>query len=90
MTCGIRFDIGDAAPLEWTIAEHLFEWGASEYIPVHITDLPDYDGQTEFEPSEEAQVIHVAEHTVHEDITIDPIPSNYGRISYSGSVLTVY
>ena len=50
---------------------------------------PTYDGPTEFTPSASVQTEHTAGTVVLTDITINPIPSNYGLIAYDGSVLTV-
>lgn len=56
---------------------------------ITVADFPSYDGPFSFTPSTEAQVIHVRNKAAYQDITIDPIPSNYGQISWNGSVLTV-
>ena len=53
------------------------------------TDLPNYDGEYEFVPSSDRQVISTHDHSLLQDIVIDPIPDNYGRISWNGSVITV-
>ena len=50
---------------------------------------PDYGGAYEVTPSEEAQTLCTAGRTLSEDILIQPIPSNYGRITWNGSFLTV-
>ena len=48
-----------------------------------------YEGEYEFTPSEEEQIIPVEGFVMVRDVTIAPIPSNYGKITYNGSVLTV-
>lgn len=50
---------------------------------------PTYSGPTEFTPNGSMQTEHTAGTVVLTDITINPIPSNYGLITYNGSVLTV-
>ena len=50
---------------------------------------PTYSGPTEFTPNGSMQTEHTAGYVVLTDITINPIPSNYGLIAYDGSVLTV-
>ena len=50
---------------------------------------PHYGGAYEFEPSADAQVIETHGLLLDEDITIDPIPSNYGLITWDGSTITV-
>ena len=58
-------------------------------INVHPSEYPDYRGPFEFTPTTEAQVIPVHDQVPHQDIVIDPIPSNYGLITWNGSVITV-
>lgn len=55
-------------------------------IPIY----PDpYEGPYRVTPGEEAQTLETAERTVMENIIIEPIPSNYGLITWNGSTLTV-
>ena len=56
---------------------------------VEDLDYEKYTGETVFTPSRETQIIGVSHMTVMEDITINPIPSNYGLITWNGSTLTV-
>lgn len=52
--------------------------------------LPEgYTGETTITPSESAQTLETRGLVLPENITIQPIPSNYGRISWNGSTLTV-
>lgn len=48
-----------------------------------------YSGPTTVTPSDQTQILSTAYKNVASDIVINPIPSNYGRISYNGAVLTV-
>lgn len=48
-----------------------------------------YEGATTFTPSDTVQVIQTKDLVLGDDITINPIPSNYGRITWNGSFLTV-
>jgi hypothetical protein len=48
-----------------------------------------YTGEVQFTPSQETQVIQTNNKVLLSNITINPIPSNYGKISYNGSTLTV-
>ena len=50
---------------------------------------PEYTGETVITPNLETQVLRTAQKTVLENITINPIPSNYGLITWNGSTLTV-
>lgn len=48
-----------------------------------------YTGETEFTPTEETQVVPTQNYFMTSNITINPIPSNYGLITWNGSVITV-
>lgn len=58
---------------------------------VKISDYayPVYTGATTVTPSAETQTLSTTNKTVTADIIINPIPSNYGLITWNGSVLTV-
>ena len=58
------------------------------YTRVHDT-LPPYTGQTTVTPSQETQVLHTRQKTLLTDITVNPIPSDWGHITWDGAVLTV-
>lgn len=62
---------------------------AGTVIKVTEHDLPVYTGQTEITPSEETQTLQTANKTVLHNIVVNPIPSNYGLITWNGSTLTV-
>ena len=51
---------------------------------------PAYAGPTTVIPNEEAQVLNTAGLMVGDNITVEPIPLNYGRIAYNGTSLLVY
>lgn len=56
-------------------------------VPVY----PDtYSGSTRVTPSEETQVLGTSGLMVPDNVVVDPIPSNYGRILYDGSTIKVY
>lgn len=48
-----------------------------------------YAGSYELTPSAETQTIPIANMKASADIIINPVPSNYGLISWNGSTLTV-
>ena len=58
-------------------------------IVIDYGDAPLYTGATVVTPTEETQVLFTSNHTVMSDITIEPIPTNYGRITVSGNIITV-
>lgn len=62
------------------------EDGVQQFMPI----LPDgYDGPTTVTPTQETQVLPTAGLVVAANITVNPIPSNYGLITWNGSTLTV-
>lgn len=54
-----------------------------------MAQVEEYTGAYEFTPTQGTQVIEIANKKATADITINPIPSNYGLITWNGAVLTV-
>ena len=54
-----------------------------------MAQVEEYTGAYEFTPTQGTQVIEIANKKATADITINPIPSNYGLITWNGSTLTV-
>lgn len=52
-------------------------------------ERPAYEGETEITPSAETQVLQTNNFRMTDNITINPIPSNYGLITWDGSTITV-
>lgn len=48
-----------------------------------------YDGAYEWTPSESVQTIEIANRKALDNIKINPIPQNYGLVTWNGSTLTV-
>lgn len=51
--------------------------------------FPAYTGATEITPSQETQTLNTANKSVYQNIVVNPIPSNYGLITWDGSKLMV-
>lgn len=49
-----------------------------------------YQGQYEVTPSEETIVLETKNKTMNHNVTVNAIPSNYGRISWDGTTITVW
>lgn len=65
--------------------------GVSTGIPI-VRDggeFQPYEGEYEVTPSLETQVLETNGLRMTRNVTINPIPSNYGLITWNGSVLTV-
>ena len=58
-------------------------------IGIYSGTYPEYEGEYEFTPSQETQVVETRNKVTRRNITINPIPQNYGLITWNGSVLTV-
>lgn len=52
-------------------------------------DIPPYTGRVVVTPSEDTQILQTAEKSVTQDIIVNPIPANYGRIVWDGSRLRI-
>ena len=48
-----------------------------------------YDGSYEITPTEYEQVLETSHRSMSEDIKVNPIPKNYGLITWDGSTLHV-
>lgn len=57
---------------------------AREYV-----ERPAYEGVVSVTPSTDLQVLQTKDLRMTDDITINPIPQNYGLITWNGSVITV-
>lgn len=49
-----------------------------------------YTGEYEVTPNEETQILQTVYKIMTGNVTVNPIPSNYGRISVSHNIITVY
>lgn len=65
---------------------HIVVWTTD---PTPSPTVPTYDGPTTVTPSLQTQTLETAGKQLVSNITVNPIPSNYGLITYNGSVLTV-
>ena len=57
---------------------------------IYSVETQPYEGEYVVTPSEETQTLPTARKRLEQNVIVEPIPSNYGRISYSGSVITVW
>lgn len=56
---------------------------------VEMFTVDDYMGEYEYTPTAETQTVSIEGLRASQDIVINPIPSNYGLITWDGSTLTV-
>ena len=57
---------------------------ARDYI-----DHDAYTGSYEITPTDEAQTIPTANLLATQDFVVQPIPTNYGLVTYNGAIITV-
>lgn len=79
-----EFDLGmegDSTPFSFSVE--------NGYRIIIDHDTPEYTGEYSAIPSQERQVFRTNGKRMGEDFVVEPIPSNYGLITWDGSVLTV-
>lgn len=52
-------------------------------------DVATYTGSYEVTPSAETQTLNVEGMRMSRPLTVNPIPSNYGLVTWNGAILTV-
>lgn len=57
--------------------------------PIMTSTVPDYDGDYDITPTSTAQVFQTNGKKITHDFIVEPIPSNYGLITWDGSTITV-
>ena len=77
------------AVLEVTFESADLEVSTGIAVARDYVERPAYEGAYEITPSAEAQVIPTNGLRMTDDLTIAPIPSNYGLVTWNGSVITV-
>ena len=63
--------------------------GMTQAVVVNRINGDPWEGAYSVTPAAEAQVLATKNKTMEEDFTVEAIPSNYGLITWNGSVLTV-
>ena len=77
----------DTLPMDVTSSEETLGMDiGAEYV---MDDTNPFEGSYEYTPSEQTQTIPIEDLRATQDIVINPIPSNYGLITYNGVSITV-
>lgn len=63
---------------------------AEQVRVVEREPAPTYEGEYRVTPSEEEQVLSTRGLKMRDNVTVAPIPTNYGRIAWNGTTLIVY
>ena len=69
--------------------DNVLDGEGSMAISPNAGAYPEYAGPTTITPTTATQTLNTAFKSVLNNITINPIPSNYGLITWDGSTLTV-
>lgn len=77
--CGLVISFADPPEMNLGFSGVTVTHGISEH----------YDGPYEATPTQETQVISTQHMVMDEDFIVNPIPQNYGLITYNGFELTV-
>lgn len=85
---GVAVDIGAAKVTAVCTKDDVFVRIDPQIIREITCDV--YDGAYEVTPGEVAIVLQTSGKSMSRNVTIAPVPSTYGRISWNGSFLTVY
>ena len=67
--------------------EQIYDGEVGEYR--EITNFDYYEGPYTVTPSASTQTLSMAHLMASQNVVIDPIPSNYGLITWNGATLTV-
>lgn len=77
----------DTLPMDVTSSEETIGMDIGAEYAMSNTDP--FEGSYEYTPSEQTQTIPIEDLRATQDIVINPIPSNYGLITYNGISITV-
>lgn len=75
---GVGFEIAESSNVSLGIGGSMYAVGT-----------PYYEGSYEVTPSNQAQTLPMSGLRAKADVIVKPIPSNYGLVTYNGSVITV-
>lgn len=83
-------NVSDADKAKLTVREKngRVSFSESSYIRT-VSGTPKYEGEYEVTPTQETQTIPIQGMLATHNITVNPIPGNYGLITWNGSTLTV-
>lgn len=85
----VHMTVGESPPIKLSVAESSLNVGLGLAAPIEMIRADYYEGSYDVTPTSQRQVIPVQYKTMAEDFIVEPIPSNYGLITWNGSVLTV-
>lgn len=85
---GVSIDI---SPVSMTVSTGTDEVSVSTGTPVvkEYEERKPYEGAYEVTPGGSVQILETKNLRMTGDITVNPVPSNYGLITWNGAFLTV-
>ena len=92
MTIPVRVDLTVSESVQQfdvTVSENNIPFAITVITPIVASVIQNYDGSYEFTPSADEQTVQTRGKRLTQDITINPIPNNYGLITWNGSIITV-
>ena len=92
MTIPIRVEITVAESeqqYDLTVIETNIPIQVGVETPIVASIVPEYDGDYDITPTSTTQVFQTNGKKITHDFIVEPIPSNYGLITWDGSTITV-
>ena len=77
-----------AIPLK-VVSDNTITLGMEKARVIFIDERPAYTGEYTVTPSSETQVLQTNALRMTGNITVNPIPQNYGLVTWNGSTLTI-
>lgn len=76
-------------PVNVTVSEGSVSVNLGIETQIVAGSLDEYEGPYSVTPTEEAQTLQTKNFRMTDNIVVNPIPSNYGLITWNGSIITV-
>lgn len=74
---------------QMTVNADVVEIGTKAAADIRVTASDVYTGPYTVTPTEEPQILQTRNKLATENVVVDPIPTNYGRLTWTGNILTV-
>lgn len=85
----ISLDVVGNEPIKMGVKSPSSKASMGVAAPIVVGLLPEYEGSYEVTPTEDTQVLNTKDKQTRDNVIINPIPTNYGLISWDGHVITV-
>lgn len=85
----IKMSLHEDSPLSMKLVDITESCNVKLDVKINKITADYYEGQYVITPSSEKQVFSTKYLTMADDFTVNPIPSNYGLITWNGSTLLV-